>query len=374
MSGNCVIIDFVRTPLCAMGQALSTRTVDQLESVCMEALLQRTGIRAEDLEHTICGHAHMDTDPYNLSRTAWLLARLNENVPGYTVHAGEASGLMALMKAYYLFRSGNDLTAFVGGAESYSRAPYILREARYGVDLDRFPVVDSIPEGERWTQPVPMDPKDLAKALAEEKGYSPDALDCVRTDELDRADLHLWDSRIVPVKWLDRKNKEICVMEDSFPDASDGYARYVDGAVCMLTAEEDKAKELALKPMGRIVGFAWAACSPENRWASVVSAVDKLLSRHAEVKPSKIMDVEILADSAATTLAISEGLIKLGFQPSVFNPNGSSLVWGVNEGGDGVLATGRALLHLQKVGGEYALVAASVGGGESIVMLVQTLN
>lgn len=372
MSGNCVIIDFVRTPLCAMGKELSTRTVDQLETVCMEALLQRTGMDARDLEHTICGHAHMDTDPYNLSRTAWLLARLDENVPGYTVHAGEASGLMALLKAYYLFKTGNDLTAFVGGAESYSRAPFILREARYGVDLDRFPVVDSIPEGERWTQPVPMDPKELARTLAEEKGYSKDVLERVRVKESERADLCMWDGRIVPVKWLDRKNKEVCVTEDALPESEDGFAQYVDGAVCMLTAEEDRAKALGLKPIGQILGFSWAACSPENRWESVVRAVDKLLSRHVEADPSRIRDVEILADSAATTLAISEGLVRLGIQPSAINPNGSSLVWGVNEGGDGVLAAGRALLHLQKTGG-YAVVAASVGGGESIAMLIKAL-
>ncbi len=374
MNGDCVIIDFVRTPMCAMGKAFSDRPVEQLEYACMDALMKRTGLDPEKLDHAICGHAHLDTDPYNLAKHAWLLTRLSENVPGYTVHAGEASGLMALEKAYYLHKTGNDLTALAGGAESYSRSPFILREARYRLDLGQFPVVDSITEGEQWTQPIPLDPRELAKKLAEDKGYSAETLAAWEKAKAEKADASLWEGHVVPVVWLDRKKKEVRVTDDALPAPKDGFASYADGAVCMMTAEEDRAKELGLKPIGKILGFAWAACAPDNRWESTVKAAEKLMARKPEIKAADITDVEILADSAATTLAIAEGLKGLGFADASFNPAGGPLAWGVNEGGDGVLAAGRALLNLKKTGGRYGLILASAGGGESMAMLVENVE
>ena len=371
MSGNCMIIDFVRTPLCAMGKGLMTRPVDQIEFAAMNTIMKRQPIDPEKLDHTICGHAHLDTDPYNLSKHAWLLTRLSENVPGYTVHAGEASGLMALEKAYYLHRTGNDLTALVGGAESYSRAPYILREARYRMDLNQFPVVDSITEGEQWTQPTPLDPRDLARELAEKKGYTQEQLDAKVREEKEKLPADLWEGHIAPVTWLDRKKKEVTVTADELPEPENGFASYVDGGVVMMTAEEDRAKELGLKPIGQIRGFAWAATEPENRWESAVLAVKKLLAKHSDVKPEEIGDVEILADSAASTLAIEEGLGELGLKAEVMNPSGGSLAWGVNEGGDGVMAACRILLALPKSGKKYGLVTASSGGGQSMAMLME---
>ena len=374
MTGDCLIIDFVRTPVCAMGKALSTRTVDQLEYACMDAIIKRTGLDPENLDHTICGHAHMDTNPYNLARTAWLLTRYSENVPGYTVHAGEASGLLAMEKAYYLHKTGNDLTALVGGAESYSRAPFILREARYHVDLTQYPVADSIREGECWSQPVPLDPRDISKKLAEKNGYSPEKLQSFEKAENARADHSIWDGHITETRWLDRKGKEVSVKQDDLPRPLDGFASYVDGAAAMLTTESDRAQELGLQPIGRIIGFSWAACEPDNRWECAIEAARKLTAKYREIRPGDVSDVEILADSAATTMAIAEGLEELGFPPDAVNPNGSSLTWGINEGADGVIAAGRCLQFLRSTGKRYGMILASAGGGESMAMLMEAFQ
>jgi len=373
MKGNCVIVDFVRSPLCKMGGGLKDRTVDQLGCSSIEAVMQRCGLPSEQIDHVIFGHAHIDTDPYNLARTAWLLGRFSEDTPGYSVHACGASGILAMQKAYYLFRTGNDLTAVVGGSESYSRAPYILRESRYEMDLKKFPIVDSIEEGEQWTQPTPMDPRDLAKALAEAKGYSAEELEALVAAEAARVDESLWENNFAPVNWLDRKKKAVTVDKDELPATEGTFASYVDGSVAMLMAEEERAAELGLKPIGRVLGFASAAGAPDNRWEPAVKAAAKLSAKFPEIAPESLTHIEVIADSAASTKAITEGLGLYGFKAEAVNPVGGSLAYGVNEGSDGVIAAGRALLNLRKTGAKYAIITAAMSGGQGMAMLIEAL-
>lgn len=373
MKGNCVIVDFVRSPLCKMGGGLKDRTVDQLGCSSIEAVMQRSGLDSELIDHVIFGHAHIDTDPYNLAKTAWLLGRMSENTPGYTVHACGASGILAMQKAYYLFKTGNDLTAVVGGSESYSRAPYILRESRYEMDLKKFPIVDSIEEGEQWTQPTPMDPRRLAKYLAESKEYSTEELDALVAGEVERADATLWDGHVAPVNWLDRKKKPVTVDKDELPAVEDGFAAYVDGSVAMLMAEEERAEELGLKPIGRVLGFASAAGAPDNRWEPAVKAVAKLSAKFPEIAPESLTHIEVIADSAASTKAITEGLALYGFKTEAVNPVGGSLAYGVNEGADGVIAAARCLLNLRKTGAKYGVITAAMAGGQGMAMLIEAL-
>jgi len=373
MKGNCVIVDFVRTPQCKMGGGLNSRAVDLLGCSILESMVQRSGLASEQIEHVIFGHPHMDTDPYNVARTSWLLARMCEDTPGYTVHACGASGILAMQKAFYMISMGIDQTAIAGGAESYSRAPYSLREARYGVDMETTTFVDSLAEGEQWTQPTPMDPRVLAKELAEAKGYSAEELEALVAAEAARVDESLWEGHIAPVSWLDRKKKDVTVDKDEFAPAVDGFTAYVDGAVAMLMVDEDRAAELGLKPMGRVLGFATAAGAPENRWEPAVKAVAKLSAKFPEVAPESLTHIEVIADSAANVKAITEGLGLYGFKSEAVNPVGGSLAYGVNEGADGVIAAGRALLNLRKTGAKYGIITAAMAGGQGMAMLIEAL-
>ena len=373
MKGECVIIDYVRTSLCSVCGKLGSRNVSELAQGTMEAVMQRTKLAASQLDHVIFGHAHMDTNPYNLARTAWLLTRLDENVPGYTVNACGASGLLALQRAYQLILTGNDLTILCGGAESYTNAPYILHNARYRMDLSRFPIVDSITEGELWTQPKPLDPHMLADSLAEQNGYDAEQIEALVSSERSRADASLWSTNLVPVCWIDRKKREVRVEEDSPDIPQHGFAAYSDGAAAMLVADAARAEELQLKPLAKVIGFSIAADAPEKRWSSVLEAVRKLMLKYPSIHINNIAAVELVAESAATMLAVENGLKDLGFAENTVNRSGSSLFYGVNEGADGVIAAGRCLLNLKRYGGRYGLVTAAVAGGQAIAMLMEIM-
>lgn len=370
MKGDCVVIDFVRTPLCAIGGALQSRTVEELARVTMQSIMDRTNLPHEKLDHVVFGHAHMDTAPYNLARTGWLLTRIDENVPGYTTHFCQASGLLALQKAYHMFRTGNDLTAIVGGAESYSNLPFVLRGARYRIDLHSSPVVDSIEEGELWTQPEPMNPRALAKALAEERGYTDSRIEATAEAARRCTDEAFWKDHLIPVEWKDRKGKPICVAHDAPGDTQNGFASYSDGAAAMLVMEAEQSEKLGYHAIASLLGFASAACYPDDRHTALNLAIQKLLCRFPGVTPQCLGAVELLAESAATLLAVTEDLNTVGIGAEIINCSGSTLSCGMNDGADGVIGLERCILNLTESHGQYGIVAVSGGAGQAMAALI----
>ena len=164
-----------------------------------------------------------------------------------------------------------------------------------------------------------------------------------------------------------------CFVYGELPATEGTFASYVDGSVAMLMAEEERAAELGLKPIGRVLGFASAAGAPDNRWEPAVKAAAKLSAKFPEIAPESLTHIEVIADSAASTKAITEGLGLYGFKAEAVNPVGGSLAYGVNEGSDGVIAAGRALLNLRKTGAKYGLITAAMSGGQGMAMLIEAL-
>jgi acetyl-CoA C-acetyltransferase len=389
MKNDAVIMDFVRTPLCPAGGALAKQSVEALAQNSLEALLNRTGVDPDLIEQVIFGHAHMDTFPYNVARYAWLLARMPDDVPCFTVHHCGASGLQAIQKAFFLARTGNDLISIAGGAESYSNAPYILRQARYKIDLKACPVADSIEEGELYTQPQPLDPRELARRLAQSRGFTRELQDSYVAADAGKATGSLWQNHISPVVWSDRKKGEIRIGADvlanceaiaaSKPFRADStvtggnFAHYADGAAAMLIMRGDQAERLGKKPVAKILAVASAACAADNRWEAAVRAVERLLDRNPDIPAGEIAVTELIADSAASMMAIADGINALGIKPDVINPNGSCLARGVNEGADGVISTGAGVLALRQNGGRYGIVAAGAAGGQGMALLIERM-
>ncbi len=383
MKSDCVVVDFIRTPLCSEKGPLKKYKVEELAQRSMEALIERNTLDPGAVEQVIFGHAHMDTFPYNVARYAWLLAKFPDRVPCYTVNMCGASGLQALQKGFNLAATGNDLTSIVGGCESYSNAPYVLRDARYQMNLDKNPLTDSIREGEFFSQPEPLDPRILAARLAEKKGYTRDEMDKYVSQDVSKASNALWGPHIFPIVWTDRKKGEIRIDSDMIAEPAKGvsfepgspvtdqnFGRYADGAVAMLIATEERAAELGKTPLARICAVASAAAEPQNRWEPAVSAVKKLLEKSA-LPAEEVSVVELIADSAASMMCMSDAVVQLGVKADDINRNGSCLARGVNEGGDGIIAVGSSILALRQNQGRYGVIAAAAAGGQGMAVLIE---
>jgi acetyl-CoA C-acetyltransferase len=167
-----VIVDMVRTPWGIPGGSMDALGSHDLAAAVLSDLLKRTGIDMSALEHVVFGQARPSTFPSNVARFASLAAGLPESLPCYTVQSNCASALQAVRSAYCLIASGAHATCIAGGAESYSSAPFVMRDVRFHFWEKVRIIYDTIEEGELWTQPEPMTRNQRLERLAERLGIS----------------------------------------------------------------------------------------------------------------------------------------------------------------------------------------------------------
>ena len=150
---NVVIADSLRTAWGRPGGGLAPFMSSDFSAKLLTALLERTGVAADAVDQVIFGQAHPSTMPNNIGHYAWLKAELPVEVPGYTVQSCSGSALQAVRNAYYLIATGDESICVAGGADSYSAAPFVLRDARNHFYPQHRTFIDSIEEADLYTQP-----------------------------------------------------------------------------------------------------------------------------------------------------------------------------------------------------------------------------
>ena len=151
-----VIADSVRTAWGKPGAGLAPFMSSDFSAKLLNELLARTGVEAAAVDQVVFGQAHPSTMPNNIGHYAWLKAELPVEVPGVTVQSCSGSALQALRSCYYLIATGNENICVAGGADSYSAAPFALRDVRNHFYPQHRTFIDTLEEAELYTQPEPM--------------------------------------------------------------------------------------------------------------------------------------------------------------------------------------------------------------------------
>ena len=390
---DVVIVEAVRTPVGRRGGGLSTsHSVDVLGTV-QKALFDRTGVDPGEIGQVVggcVGQVGMQT--MNVTRTAWLTAGLPIEVPATTVDAQCGSSQQATNLAYALVASGT-VDASVGcGVELMSRVGFgatIPKEPDSGAPVNRnyfahFEMTSQFEGSERiadhweitreecdtfgklsqdraaraWTedrfatQIVPVDAPVLDEA-GKPTG---------ETHRVDR-DEGLRETTLEALAGLKPSGRENGVhTAGSSSQISDGA-----GAVLMMTAE--KAKELGVEPLARIVDSCLVGSDPEFMLTGPIFATRKLLEENS-MSISDIDVVEINEAFASVVLAWEKEV-----HPDMerVNPNGGAIALGHPLGGTGAILTTKAVHELQRTDTEYALVTMCCGGGLGTGTLLQRL-
>ncbi len=380
-----VVIDFTRTALVKPVTSFAQLASHDLAAACIADLIKRTKLPKDAVQDVVFGQSIITTFPYNLARYSTVLAGLPVETPGYTVQCIEASGLQALQNAYHLAATENSEIIIAGGADSYSAAPYVIREARYSYDPEVNKVADTITEVDQYTQPAPLKKADLIQALASVSGYTLEQQHAAVARSFKKAieakKQGVWTKHITPIIIKDRKKGELVYTEDTFLAANEptvtqyGVPINADGACAMLVMTPQEAKRHNLAPIASIKGVAFAACAPMDSWQGAVLAIEKLLVK----KSLTFADIdlfEIREDSAAAMLAIIEMLghkagIDVNKITERINPYGGSLALGSNAGADGTILVCSLMLGLQKSGKKRGIATASAAGGQGIAILIE---
>jgi 3-oxoadipyl-CoA thiolase len=403
---EAVIIDAVRTPIGALGGALSAVRPDDLAVVVLEAIVERTGIDPGIVEEVYLGCANQaGEDNRNVARMATLLAGYPVEVAAVTFNRLCASGLNAINQAARAIRVGEGDVFVAGGVESMSRAPYSLPKAERGFGFGNQTAWNTT-LGWRYPNPKMVEMYrteamgETAENIYDVMPISREEQDAFALQSNQRAiaaiDTGKFEGEIVPVSVPQRKGDPVIVTTDQRPrrDTSlealgrlrpafrkDGTVTagnssgLNDGAAALLLMSAEKAEELNLKPMARIVASAAAGVNPRTMGLGPIPATRKALSR-AGLSLDEIGLVELNEAFAVQSLAVMK---ELGLLAEITNVNGGAIALGHPLGCSGarILTT---LLHemRRREPGEkrpyYGLATLCVGVGQGEATIVEWMG
>lgn len=363
-----IIADSVRTAWGKPGAGLSPFLASDFSAKLLQELLTRTGVDAATVDQVVFGQAHPSTMPNNIGHYAWLKAELPVEVPGYTVQSCSGSSLQALRSCYNLIATGNESICIAGGADSYSAAPFVLRDARNHFYPQHRTFIDSIEEAEMCTQPESMGRLEQYE-LAHGKEMSQQAIEFAK-QSVAKAQAAACSGQICPISYEVRKKGTVTVDQDEWLKAPQApevpLSPYADGAAVAMLMSGEKAQELGLTPSAQLLGFAVAGCDPKQMQTSGAKAVQKLL-KNKGLTMDDIAAIEIVENSAQDVLDTME---VLGGNAAV-NPLGGALAYGKNDGAEGILMLMRLVSALES--GQKGLLCVFSAGGQGMAALVEKM-
>ena len=401
-----VILDAVRTPIGALGGALSKVRPDDLAALVLRAVLERSGLDPAVVEEVYLGCANQaGEDNRNVARMAALLAGLPVETAGVTFNRLCASGLTAVNMAARAIAAGEGEVFLAGGVESMSRAPYSLPKAENGFPFGNLTAFDT---ALGWRYPNPKmqemygtDPMgETAENVAEQYGISRERQDAFALSSHQRAvaamDAGRFAAEIVPVSIPQRKGESLVVAQDERPrrDTSlESLAKLKpafraggtvtagnssgmnDGAAVLLLMSAERAKALGLKARARWVGSAAAGVPPRVMGLGPIPATAKLLQR-TQVKAEALGLIELNEAFAAQSLAVMD---EAGFAPEITNVNGGAIALGHPLGCSGARILTTLFHEMSRRAADarqpfYGLATLCVGVGQGEATLIEWLD
>lgn len=393
------ICDAVRTPIGKLNGSLAAVRADDLAALPLKALMARNpDADWGAIDDVILGCANQaGEDNRNLARMAVLLAGMPEGVPGVTVNRLCASGLNALGMAAQAIRGGDADFLVAGGAESMTRAPYVMGKA--GSAFGRDQKIEDTTLGWRFVNPamkaaygVDTMPQ-TGENVAEQWQVSREEQDRFALASQEKAARAQADGRfaaeIVPVSVPQRKGDPVIFAQDEHLRATSlealaklkpvvkadgtvtaGNASGLnDGAAAMLVASAEAAKRHGLAPRARVVGMAAAGIAPRIMGAGPIEAARKVLARHA----LGVDDLDVIELNEAFASQAIATLRDLGIDPGDprVNPNGGAIALGHPLGMSGARIALSAVEELHRTGGRLALTFMCIGVGQGLAVLLE---
>ena len=388
-----VVVAGARTAIGDYGGAFKEVPPTKLGSIAIREALSRAKIDPAGVGHVVMGSViHGEARDMYLSRVAALDAGVPVGTPCLTVNRLCGSGLQAIVSAAQHILLGDCAVAVAGGAESMSRAAYMLPSGRWGQRMGDAAVVDAMsaalhdPFGHGHMGVT-------AENIAAKYGFTREQQDQFAVESHAKASRAIeggyFESQIVPVELKTRKGVEQFTTDEHVrKDASmadmaklktvfkkdgtvtAGNASGInDAAAAVVLMEAGFAKKSDAKPMARLVAYAHAGVEPQVMGLGPIPAVRRVFERTG-LKPSDIDVIESNEAFAVQAMAVTKDL---GLDPAKVNPNGGAVALGHPIGATGCILTVKALYELSRTRKRYALVTMCIGGGQGIAAIFERI-
>ncbi len=394
------IVSAVRTPFGRYGGVLKDVRPDDLAAIVLRAAVERAGVEPALVEDVVLGCANQaGEDNRNVARMALLLAGFPVEVAGQTVNRLCGSGLQAINAAAHAIMVGEGDVFVAGGVESMTRAPWVMGKPGSAWERGTHELQDSTLG---WRFVNPRMPKEWTISLGETAERVADVYHVTR-EEQDAFGLRsqrravaaiesgAFDAQLVPVVVPQPKGEAIVVDRDEHPRADtsaealaklrpafrDGGSVTAgnssginDGASALVLVEAERARELGLRPLARIVATAVAGVDPSLMGIGPIPAVRKALER-AGLRAGDLDLVELNEAFASQSVAC---IRELGLDEERVNVNGGAIALGHPLGASGARLMTMLIHELARRGGRYGLATMCIGVGQGIATIVERVE
>lgn len=394
---DVVITSAYRTAIGKLGGTLKNVQPEDLMKVVIEKLVVDSKLKDRGISEVIVGQTKQTTDSPNLARVAALAAGIPEEVPAYTIHRQCASGLQSIINGYLQIGSGFSDVILSGGVESMSTAPYYIRKGRFGYKSGNGELLDPNTESQPKSQPeniygrfTMIDTADNVARRYEITRLEQDefALSS-QMKSISAIDSGKFSDEIVSIEIKGRKGKVTIFDTDEFPrrDTSleklsklnpinkDGFVTAGnasgrnDGAAGLVLMSNERASDLNLKPLAKIVGAAAVGVDPRYMGIGPVPATKKVL-KDTGLTMDDIGLIEINEAFAAQTLACVK---ELNIDMDKLNVNGGAIALGHPLGCSGARISVTLIHEMIRRNVRYGLATICVAGGLGVSVIFENI-
>ncbi len=391
MGREVVLVGACRTPIGTFGGKLKDTKAVDLGSLVMKEALNRAGLIGDQLDEVVFGCVLQASQGQNVARQSMIKAGIPETVTAFTLNKVCGSGLRAVSLAAQIIKAGDADIVLAGGMENMSMAPYTLEKARYGYRMNSGTLVDVMIKDGLWEAFNDYHMGITAENVAEQWSISREEQDDFGFRSQSRAKEAIENGRfkdeIVPVVIPDKKG-DIVFDTDEHPRYSPrekmaglkpafkkdgtvtaGNASGInDGAAAVIVMSKEKADELGITPMAKIISYASGGVDPKIMGVGPVPATQKALKK-AGLTVDDIELIEANEAFASQSIAVAR---EMGWADKMekVNVNGGAIALGHPIGASGARILISLLYEMQKRDCKTGLATLCIGGGQGTTIIV----
>lgn len=383
-----VIAGANRTPIGKYGRAFRNVEAVKLGSLVVAEAVKRSGLVGADIEEVIMGNVISAGLGQNPARQAALYAGLPDRVAAVTVNKVCASGMKSVAIAADAIRAGSEEVLVAGGMESMSRAPYLVKEARWGIGYNDVPFLDAMVHDGLWDVYNQFHMGVTGEIVSERYKVTREDQDAFALESHRRAAQATLEGRfkeeILPVEVPGQARVELDegIRKDTSMDklaklppvfrehglvTAGNASQLSDGAAAMVVMSREAADRHGVKPLAKILDYVTAGVKPELVMEAPIPAVRKILKRTGFA----IDDFDFVEHNEAYASASVAVMKELGIDHAKFNVNGGAVALGHPLGCSGARILTTLVYAMKARNAKRGLATLCLGGGNAMAMILE---
>ncbi|MCP3687932.1 MAG: acetyl-CoA C-acetyltransferase [Gammaproteobacteria bacterium] len=389
---NVVIVDAVRTPIGAFGGSLSSLPAIKMGAVVIKALLERSGVAADQVDEVILGQVLTAGSGQNAARQSVIEAGLPQECPALTINKVCGSGLKAVQLAAQAIKCGDADIIIAGGQENMSASPHVLPKSRDGQRMGDWKMLDSMIVDGLWDAFNDYHMGVTAENIAQQWSLSREDQDAFAAASQNKAEQAqesgVFAKEIVAVEIPQRRGDAIIFDKDEYPKSGvspeslsklrpafdrDGSVTagnasgLNDGAAALLVMSEEKANELGLTPLASIKAYSSAGVDPAIMGTGPIPASNKCLEKAGW----QVSDLDLIESNEAFAAQSMSVNAEMGWDLDKVNVNGGAIALGHPIGASGARILVTLLHSMERLDASRGLATLCIGGGQGVAIAVE---